>query len=212
MGLGSLLTCISSNVLAEWRRWIWPSRGGSRVMGVPQDGWFLLENPMNIWMMTGGSPILGNHHMFIICSCCFGSGWNGDRARQKSIFLYQNNNPLVLKLPFVPSSWGWKQLKALRNHRDMARFRNVSGIRTCTGFHPYPFQIPVFCRAVYTSHTHTHKSLKVACMNSMPKLAVRCWNQFNIHQLTPLSIKWAMTCQYMLLYGRDHVPAVCHFS
>ena len=29
-------------------------------MGVPQNGWFIMENPKQKWMMTGGIPISGN--------------------------------------------------------------------------------------------------------------------------------------------------------
>ena len=32
-------------------------------MGDPQNGWFIRENPSYKWMMTGGTPILGNPHM-----------------------------------------------------------------------------------------------------------------------------------------------------
>ena len=32
-------------------------------MGVPPNGWFLLGNIPLEWMMTGGTPILGNPHI-----------------------------------------------------------------------------------------------------------------------------------------------------
>ena len=32
-------------------------------MMVPSNGWFTRENPIWKWMMTGGTPISGNHHM-----------------------------------------------------------------------------------------------------------------------------------------------------
>ena len=32
-------------------------------MGVPQNGWFIRENPIKIRMMSRGTPILGNHHI-----------------------------------------------------------------------------------------------------------------------------------------------------
>ena len=31
-----------------------------------QNGWFITENPKQTWMMTGGTPILGNPHICII--------------------------------------------------------------------------------------------------------------------------------------------------
>ena len=39
--------------------------GVSIVMGVPQKRWmvFVGEDPMNKWMMTGGTPIYGNPHL-----------------------------------------------------------------------------------------------------------------------------------------------------
>ena len=32
-------------------------------MVVPQIGWFIRDNPIKIWMMTRGTPILGNPQM-----------------------------------------------------------------------------------------------------------------------------------------------------
>ena len=32
-------------------------------MGVPQNGWFIVENPNLKWMITRGTPISGNLHM-----------------------------------------------------------------------------------------------------------------------------------------------------
>ena len=32
----------------------------SIVMGVSPNGWFRVENPNLTWMMTGGTPVLGN--------------------------------------------------------------------------------------------------------------------------------------------------------
>ena len=34
--------------------------------GIPQNLWFIRENPIWKWMMTGGTPILGNPHMKIM--------------------------------------------------------------------------------------------------------------------------------------------------
>ena len=34
--------------------------GLSIVMGVHRNGWFVMDNPIEIWMMTGGTPISGN--------------------------------------------------------------------------------------------------------------------------------------------------------
>ena len=31
--------------------------------GTPVAGWFIVENPMNKWMMTGGTAISGNIHI-----------------------------------------------------------------------------------------------------------------------------------------------------
>ena len=37
-----------------------PVRAGLRILEIPKKGWFLLgEIPLK-WMMTGGTPILGN--------------------------------------------------------------------------------------------------------------------------------------------------------
>ena len=42
---------------------IWNTYGS--VMGfIPNNGWFIREIPLN-WMMTGGTHILGNHHVMI---------------------------------------------------------------------------------------------------------------------------------------------------
>ena len=35
----------------------------SMAMGIPKNGWFVRENPNRKWMMTGGTPLFGNHHM-----------------------------------------------------------------------------------------------------------------------------------------------------
>ena len=40
--------------------------GVSIVMGVPTNGWFLLGKILVKWMMTGGSPISGNQHFWVI--------------------------------------------------------------------------------------------------------------------------------------------------
>ena len=37
--------------------------GVSIDMGTPIAGWFILENPIYRWMITGGTPILGNPHI-----------------------------------------------------------------------------------------------------------------------------------------------------
>ena len=45
--------------------------GVSIAMGVPNNGWFLLGRLPLKWMMTGGTPILGNpqiHHSFCTSS------------------------------------------------------------------------------------------------------------------------------------------------
>ena len=34
-------------------------------MGI-QNGWFIMENPNLKWMITGGTPILGKHHLMMI--------------------------------------------------------------------------------------------------------------------------------------------------
>ena len=41
---------------------IWIFWGCPKSWGYPLNGWFTRENPMKIWMMTGGTPISGNHH------------------------------------------------------------------------------------------------------------------------------------------------------
>ena len=33
-------------------------------MGVPQNGWFMMEKQKSKWMMTRGTPILGNLHLY----------------------------------------------------------------------------------------------------------------------------------------------------
>ena len=41
--------------------WGFPARhGGTPIAG--RKGWFIVENPIYKWMMTGSTPILGNHH------------------------------------------------------------------------------------------------------------------------------------------------------
>ena len=34
-------------------------------MGLPQNGWYIMENPKIKWMRTGSTLISGNPHMFI---------------------------------------------------------------------------------------------------------------------------------------------------
>ena len=42
---------------------VWKStRGFPKMGGTPIAGWFTKENPIKKWMMTGGTPILGNPH------------------------------------------------------------------------------------------------------------------------------------------------------
>ena len=41
-----------------------PYGGFQVVMGDPQNGWFIRGNPIYKWMMTRGTPILGNPHIF----------------------------------------------------------------------------------------------------------------------------------------------------
>ena len=38
-------------------------------MGVPQNGWFIVENPVRIWMIWGYPPISGNLQLNLINSC-----------------------------------------------------------------------------------------------------------------------------------------------
>jgi hypothetical protein len=38
---------------------------GSLNGSTPIAGWFMMENPNITWMMTGGSPILGNIHIIM---------------------------------------------------------------------------------------------------------------------------------------------------
>ena len=35
-------------------------------MGIPNNGWFTRDKSIYKWMMTGGTPILGNHHIFFL--------------------------------------------------------------------------------------------------------------------------------------------------
>ena len=34
-----------------------------KMDGTPTAGWFIGKNPISKWMMTGGTPFLGNLHM-----------------------------------------------------------------------------------------------------------------------------------------------------
>ena len=36
-----------------------------RLKGVPNNGWFMLGKTLLKWMMTGGTPILGNLHLWL---------------------------------------------------------------------------------------------------------------------------------------------------
>ena len=39
---------------------------------------YFMEHPINIWMMTGGTPILGNLHLFLWIVFFGGSQWLGE--------------------------------------------------------------------------------------------------------------------------------------
>jgi len=39
---------------------IYPDIWGFPKMGIPQNGWFVMENPNLKWMITRGAPITGN--------------------------------------------------------------------------------------------------------------------------------------------------------
>ena len=44
-------------------RWFYPIHlGVSIVMGVPPNGWFIMEHPHLKWMRTGGTPVSGKLH------------------------------------------------------------------------------------------------------------------------------------------------------
>ena len=40
------------------------TNGGFPKWRYPQNGWFIVENPKLKWMMTGSTPISGNHHIY----------------------------------------------------------------------------------------------------------------------------------------------------
>ena len=66
---------LSSLLGTSWRyEWSFPTTwkihqqvcGGFQKWRYPIAGWFIRENPSLFeWMRTGGSPISGNHHLFI---------------------------------------------------------------------------------------------------------------------------------------------------
>ena len=64
--------------------------GGSIAMGVPQNGWFMMEHPNLSWMITRGSPISGNLQseknmkIVIVCHWVIGSWTNGQVTVMKS--------------------------------------------------------------------------------------------------------------------------------
>ena len=50
---------------------------GASINGVSKDGWFISWNIPLKWMMTGGTPISGNHHIGILkLDQCHGTGKN----------------------------------------------------------------------------------------------------------------------------------------
>ena len=46
--------------------------------GVPQNLWCIMENPNLAWIMTRGTPILGNHHISSIPTYCPPKRCNGN--------------------------------------------------------------------------------------------------------------------------------------
>ena len=56
---GHLFPLLSLLVFELLCRGMW----GFSKMGTPIAGRFIMENPTKIWMITGGTPIFGNHHI-----------------------------------------------------------------------------------------------------------------------------------------------------
>ena len=52
-------------IVSRQGTWVFPK------IGVPQNGWFIMENPMNKWMIWGENPtIFGNIHLVLFLSFC----------------------------------------------------------------------------------------------------------------------------------------------
>ena len=72
--------------------------GGVPEMVISQNGWFIMENPMFLWMMTGGTPILGTPFWKNNCGL-----WNDRRVRW------------CFKMFFCPSDSMWiKHVNAIK--------------------------------------------------------------------------------------------------
>ena len=102
----------------------WP--GFPKNGGCPITGWLFGKNPIEIGMMTGGSPTLGNPHMF---GDAHSLPWNSDHQHSRS-HCKKKNGFLPSLYPLVTASWDTLWPKRISHLFTVLPFRRTPFDRT----------------------------------------------------------------------------------
>ena len=96
---------------------------GVPKMGIPRNGWFILDNPNLKWMMTGGTPTLGNLQI---------SHLTTNRNQKNSSKTQQNSSVTRIHIPSCGCTCPCRSRSSSKGQLDLRSKKRCHCGRSCT--------------------------------------------------------------------------------